>query len=85
MYVRQEESGVAKPPFVQEGRRRPLTDRQLEVLRLIAQGLATDEIGLRLKVSKNTVRGYVRVILLKLGAKDRAHAVAIAMREGLLT
>jgi DNA-binding NarL/FixJ family response regulator len=56
----------------------------LEVLRLIAQGLATDEIGLRLKVSKNTVRGYVRVILLKLGAKDRAHAVAIAMREGLL-
>jgi DNA-binding CsgD family transcriptional regulator len=65
-------------------RRRELTERQFAVLRLIAQGSTTAEMGRLLGVSPNTVRGHILAILAKLGARDRAHAVAIAMREGLL-
>lgn len=64
--------------------RRPLTKRQLLVVRLWSEGRTTDEIALKMGVSRNTVRSHRVLIFAKLGAKDRAHAVAIAMREGLL-
>ena len=51
---------------------------------MIAQGRTTEEMARQLGVSINTIRDHVRHILLKLHAVDRAHAVAIAMREGLI-
>jgi DNA-binding NarL/FixJ family response regulator len=76
------ETGMAKPP--RRPRSHTLTDRQLLVLRMIAQGRATEDIARQLEVSPETIRKHVRSILLNLNAVDRAHAVAIAMREGLL-
>jgi DNA-binding CsgD family transcriptional regulator len=61
-----------------------LTARQHFVLRLIAEGKTTDEIAGQLGVSRNTIRDHIRMILAKLNARDRAHAVAIALREGLM-
>jgi DNA-binding NarL/FixJ family response regulator len=64
--------------------RKPLTRRELEVLELIAGGLSNKEIAIRLCLSTETVKSHVRVLLPKLGANSRAHAVAIALRQGLL-
>jgi DNA-binding NarL/FixJ family response regulator len=64
--------------------REPLTRRELEVLQLIADGLANKEIGIRLCVSTETVKSHVCALFSKLGANSRAHAVAIALRQGLL-
>jgi DNA-binding CsgD family transcriptional regulator len=61
-----------------------LTERQLAVLNGFADGLSTDEVAALLKISRNTVRHHLRLILAKLNARDRAHAVAIAMRLGIL-
>jgi two-component system nitrate/nitrite response regulator NarL len=61
-----------------------LTRRELEVLRLIAEGLTGPEIGSRLFISSSTVKTHVRSVLDKLEVKDRAAAVAEGMRRGLL-
>ncbi|WP_300083008.1 response regulator transcription factor [Propioniciclava sp.] len=60
-----------------------LTEREREVLELIAQGLNNDELAERLFISKATARTHVSHILLKLGARDRAQLVVIAYRSGL--
>ena len=61
-----------------------LTERQAAILQMIAKGRTTARIAQELGISTNTVRSHVRMILATLDAKDRAHAVAIAMREGLI-
>jgi DNA-binding NarL/FixJ family response regulator len=61
-----------------------LTDRELEVLQLLATGLSTDDIAGKLVVSIHTVRNHIRNLLAKLGAHSRVEAVAIATRDGLL-
>jgi DNA-binding NarL/FixJ family response regulator len=61
-----------------------LTDREIEVLHLVAQGLGNREIGTRLFVSEETVKTHVKMLLEKLGARSRAHAVARALRGGLI-
>jgi DNA-binding NarL/FixJ family response regulator len=61
-----------------------LTEREFEVLRLVADGLSNKEIAGRLTVAMETVKSYVRRLTLKLDARSRAHAVAIAFRRGLL-
>ena len=61
-----------------------LTARELEVLTLIARGLSTDSIARELFVSPNTVRSHVTRILDKLRARNRPHAVAIALSAGLI-
>jgi PAS domain S-box-containing protein len=61
-----------------------LTPRELEVLSLAAQGLSAREISLRLTVSPSTVKTHFEHIYAKLGAPDRAAAIAHAMRTGLL-
>jgi DNA-binding CsgD family transcriptional regulator len=62
----------------------PLSPREREVLGLFAEGLTVDEIAERLFLSTHTVRTHGRNAVAKLGARSRAHAVAIAIREGHL-
>ncbi len=62
----------------------PLTDRELEVLELLAQGLANREIGRRLFISLPTVKSHTRSIYGKLGAHSREEAVARARALGIL-
>lgn len=61
-----------------------LTPRELEVLRLIAEGCRNKEIAERLKISENTAQGHVKSILAKLGVNDRAGAITAAIRRGIL-
>ena len=61
-----------------------LTDRELEVLKLVAQGLNNREIAKRLFISENTVKNHVRNILEKLQLHARMEAVMYAVREKLL-
>ncbi len=62
----------------------PLTERELEVLRLIAQGLSNREIGERLFLALSTVKGHTRIIFDKLQVQRRTEAVARARELGLL-
>jgi DNA-binding CsgD family transcriptional regulator len=62
---------------------RNVTPRELEVLALIADGYSTREIAARLWITEETVRTHVRRLLERLGARTRAHAVAIAYSEEL--
>jgi LuxR family maltose regulon positive regulatory protein len=64
--------------------REPLTDRELDVLRLIADGLKYEEIAERLVISLNTVRFYVKQVYGKLGVNNRTKANEVARRAGVL-
>jgi DNA-binding NarL/FixJ family response regulator len=61
-----------------------LTARELDVLRLVAQGQSNKRVGALLDISEETVKTHMKNILPKLGARDRAHAVALALGRGLL-
>ena len=61
-----------------------LTEREREILGLIAQGLSNAAIAERLFVSVNTVRNHVANLLAKLGARSKLEALSIAIRDGLL-
>jgi DNA-binding NarL/FixJ family response regulator len=63
----------------------PLTEREREVLALVAEGLSNAEIGLRLFMSPLTAKTHVSRILTKLSARDRVHLVVIAYESGLVT
>jgi len=64
--------------------RSPLTPRELDVLRLIADGVGNAEIADRLGMGLGTVKGHIRDILEKLSAADRTQAAVNALRRGLL-
>jgi DNA-binding NarL/FixJ family response regulator len=65
-------------------RRTALTERELQVLRGMADGKSNAEIGRELFVSEDTVKTHARRLFRKLGARDRAHAVAAGFRTGLV-
>lgn len=64
--------------------REELTHRELEVLKLVANGLTNKEIAEQLFISAKTARNHVANCLLKLGADDRTEAVTTAVRRGLI-
>jgi DNA-binding NarL/FixJ family response regulator len=63
----------------------PLTEREVEVLRRIAEGDRNRDIGEHLGISEDTVKVHVKRIMDKLGAKDRTQAVAIGIRRGVIS
>ena len=77
---------AAGGPAAEVPRRRvDLTERELQVLRGMADGKSNAEIGRELFVSEDTVKTHARRLFRKLGARDRAHAVASAFRAGLVS
>ena len=68
-----------------ERRRRGLTEREREVLTLLARGYTGEEIARELKVSAETVRAHVRNAVTKLHARTRLHAVVLAIQRGEIT
>jgi DNA-binding NarL/FixJ family response regulator len=62
----------------------PLTQREVQILRLIAEGLNNLDIADRLGLSLGTVKGHVRDILDKLQAADRTHAAVIGLKRRLI-
>ncbi|MDP9073926.1 MAG: helix-turn-helix transcriptional regulator [Actinomycetota bacterium] len=61
-----------------------LTTRDLDVLRLLADGRTTADIARALAYSESTVKQLVHAILRSIGARNRAHAVALAIRADLI-
>ena len=61
-----------------------LTPAEVRVLKLIAEGSSNKEIARELSITEETVKGQVRNILSKLGAKDRTHAAMIGLRRGII-
>ena len=61
-----------------------LSEREIEVLREVADGTSNKKIASHLSISEATVKAHIKNILLKLGASDRTHAVSIATARGYL-
>jgi len=61
-----------------------LTEREIEVLRAVAEGNANKIVGQLLNVSEETIKAHMKNILSKLGANDRTHAVTIAVKRGII-
>jgi DNA-binding NarL/FixJ family response regulator len=61
-----------------------LTERELRVLQFVAKGLNTNEIAAQLSYSERTVKGVLHDIMVRMQLKNRAHAVAFAIREGYI-
>ena len=75
------ESGAVPPLDPGSGR---LTPRETAVLRLLAEGLSTAEVAVRLAYSERTVKNVVYDLTVRLDVRNRTHAVALAIREGLI-
>lgn len=88
-YIQAEVTRPILARFAREVRVRPaevveLSPRETQVVALLARGLANKQIAATLGVSEVTVKGYLRQVYEKLGAADRAQAVAIALRHRII-
>ncbi|MFI9761256.1 response regulator [Streptomyces sp. NPDC051963] len=72
------------PPTVLSGELTELTDREREIVALVAEGLSNQAIAEYLVISRQTVRTHVHRAMAKLGARDRAQLVVVAYRTGLV-
>jgi DNA-binding NarL/FixJ family response regulator len=79
-FARQQQPDQPPPPVLDA-----LTQRETEVLRLIARGLSNTEISNTLVIAEQTTKTYVGRILAKLNLRDRAQAVVVAYETGLIT
>lgn len=61
-----------------------LSDREIEVLRLVAEFSATKTVAVQMNISEETVKVHIKHILEKMGARDRTHAVVMAIKQGLI-
>ena len=76
--------GRFSPRPTQQSLTSPLTPREIDVLRLIADGKANTEIATLLSIGLGTVKGHIRDILEKLSAADRTQAAVVALRKGFI-
>jgi DNA-binding NarL/FixJ family response regulator len=76
-------AGLARRPVTRHPGVAQLTDREREIVALVAEGLNNHEIGDRLAVSPDTARTHVSRSMIKLGARDRAQLVVFAFQSGL--
>jgi DNA-binding NarL/FixJ family response regulator len=60
----------------------PLSEREIEILKYVAEGNSNKRIAATLKISEQTIKNHVTSILRKLNANDRTHAVVLAIRNG---
>jgi DNA-binding NarL/FixJ family response regulator len=81
--LRHVESNVATELAFQQ-RNVDLSDREVAVLTLIAEGNSNRDVGAALGIQEETVKSHVKIILGKLNARDRTHAVTTAMRRGII-
>jgi DNA-binding NarL/FixJ family response regulator len=72
------------PDFLTREREEMLTQREREILQLLADGMSNADVAAKLFISQETVKSHVRHILAKLEADTRTHAVAIALREAII-
>ena len=82
--VMKQESVTSESDWINQELIEPLTERELEVLTLIGQGLANSEIGEQLHISDNTVKTHVSNIFQKLNVSSRTQAAFIALQKGLI-
>jgi DNA-binding NarL/FixJ family response regulator len=61
-----------------------LTEREIDVLKLVATGNANKQIADQLSIGEATVKSHISNILSKLGANDRSHAVTIGLKRGII-
>lgn len=79
-------SNLASSPVIESPERSyNLSEREQEILNLLAQGLSNADISQRLYLSEGTVRNYTSTLFAKLGVADRTQAVILALRQGLVS
>ncbi|MGM0437534.1 MAG: response regulator transcription factor [Bacillota bacterium] len=64
--------------------KKELTDREMQTLEYMSQGMSNFEISLKLKISKNTVKNHVSSVLRKMNANNRTHAVVKALKKEIV-
>lgn len=75
---------VVAPLLAEHLTHRPLTSRELEVLKMVAKGMGNKEIAASLKIAEVTVKLHVSHVLEKLNAKDRTEAATAALKRGII-